>query len=468
MPLSRIRLRLAGWFSLAFVVGLLALSLTIFLYMRRQNEARFNRQLALAGEELLSAVRAEYAEAPDSGAAAATSAALEEWPDHPEAFAVYDARGRRLGVTGPAALASALPGKLPEGFPALTDQPGTAEHEIRLAAAPSGDPVFQVIAASTTEPLHEDEEAFALWLLASVPTVILLSLVAGYTLSRRALRPVGQLGQAIAGIGPAALNQRLPISPRPDELDRLAAQFNGLLERLERAQAQNQRFLEAAAHQIRTPLTLVLGETDLALDRPRSKEAHAEALRRIRIAAGQMHRRVQELLLLARAEAGERASLTERVELDGLALECADLMRSRAQALGCRLELTRVDPAVVLGSEHLLREAVLELLENACRHGSHTEPVRLSVLGEEAEAVLEVVNPAVGEGSSTEAVTTSGSGLGLQVVEWIASEHGGRLIHGQAHSRVISALYLPLADPKPSPSPTERNLSLTRAENVRW
>src|SRR3954470_11913026 len=145
MPLSRIRLRLAGWFSLAFVLGLLALSLTLFLYMRRQNEARFNRQLALTAEELLSAVRAEYAEVPDSGAAAATSAALEEWPDHPEAFAVYDARGRRLGVTGPAALASALPGKLPQGFPDLTDQPGTAEHQIRLAAALSGDPLFQVI-----------------------------------------------------------------------------------------------------------------------------------------------------------------------------------------------------------------------------------------------------------------------------------------------------------------------------------
>jgi two-component system heavy metal sensor histidine kinase CusS len=304
--------------------------------------------------------------------------------------------------------------------------------------------------------LHEDEEAFALWLLASVPTTIILSLVAGYILSRRALRPVGQLGKAIDGISPDALDQRLPVSSRPDELDRLAGQFNGLLGRLEQAQAQNRRFLEKAAHQIRTPLTLVLGETDLALDRPRSQEAHAEALRRIRIAAGQMHRRVEELLFLARAEAGERAPMTERVELDGLALECADLMRARAQALGCKLELTRVDPTVVLGSEHLLREALLELLENACRHGSPSGPVRLSVLGEASEAVLEVVNPAGKAGSTDERRGTSGSGLGLQVVEWIASEHGGRLIHGQSHNQVISTLHLPLADPKASRSSTAR------------
>ena len=458
MPLSRIRLRLAGWFVLAFLVGLLALSLTLFLYMRRQNEARFNRQLALTAGVLLSAVRAEYAEAPDSGAAAAAAAALEEWPNHPEAFAVYDAAGRRLGVTGPATLASALPAKLPSNF-SLTDVAGPAEHQIRLAAAPIDNPLFHVVAASTTEPLHEDQEAFALWLLASVPTTIILSLVAGYMLSRRALRPVGELGQAIAGISPAALDRRLPVSSRPDELDRLAAQFNGLLERVERTQAQNQRFLEEAAHQIRTPLTLVLGETDLALNRPRSGEDHAEALRRIRIAAGQMQRRVEELLLLARAEAGERPILTEAVELDGLALECADLMRARAQALGCRLELTQVDPVAVTGSESLLREGIIELLENACRHGAVVEPIRLSVLTEGSEAMVEVTN-AADDLSSAEPADSPGGGLGLQVVRWIASEHGGSLTHDRVGRWVVSALRLPRQAPASQNDPVASRPSL--------
>jgi signal transduction histidine kinase len=446
MPLSRLRLRLAGWFALAFVAGLLVLSLTMFLYLRHQSETRFHRQLAISAGQLLDAVRLEYVEAPALGVPIAVKAALDEWPAHPEAFGVYDTAGLRLGVVGPAALTRTLPDTLQPDLPTTpTDLPARGEHGVRLAASRSADPALYVVAAGTTDVLHEDEEAFAVWLLGSVPLTIILSLIGGYTLSRRALRPVGALEQAIAGITPNALDRRLPVNPWPDELDRLASRFNALLERLERSQAQNRRFLEEAAHQIRTPLTLVLGETDLALDRPRSTEAQAEALRRIRLAAGQMRRRVEELLLLARAEAGERPPLTEAVELDGLALECADLMRSRAQALGCRLELTRIDPAVVLGSEPLLREALVELLENACRHGSATEPVCLSVLSADDEAAIEVTNPAPQPESPPRRDAGSNSGLGLQVVDWIASEHGGRLAQDRAAGRVITTLHLPLS-----------------------
>jgi two-component system heavy metal sensor histidine kinase CusS len=186
----------------------------------------------------------------------------------------------------------------------------------------------------------------------------------------------------------------------------------------------------------------VLGETELALERAHTAEARGEALRRIRLAATQIRRRVEELLLLARASAGQRASLTDLVELDGLALECADLMRGRAHALGRRLELGRVDPVVVTASEPLLREAVVELLENACRHGSGGAPVRLSVFREAKQAIIEVANGA-GEGAPWPPGAVQGQGLGLQVVRWIAAEHGGRLLHRTEADSVLSALSLP-------------------------
>ena len=181
---------------------------------------------------------------------------------------------------------------------------------VRMVPVNVTDPDFRIAAVGTTRRLDAETDAFGFWLAVSVPFTILVSLVAGYLLSRRALVPVSHLEHAIGRIGPDALDRRLPVNQPPDELDQLSVRFNALLQRLQDSQAQNQRFLQQAAHQIRTPLTLVLGEAELALEGAHTAESRGEALRRIRLAANQMRRRVEELLILARASAGERASLT--------------------------------------------------------------------------------------------------------------------------------------------------------------
>jgi two-component system, OmpR family, sensor kinase len=287
--------------------------------------------------------------------------------------------------------------------------------------------------------------------------VLLLSLVGGYTLARRALAPIDQLGDAIGQIAPDSLDQRVPVRRPADEVDRLAEQFNGLLSRLQAAQARNRRFLRQAAHQIKTPLTLVLGEADLSLERPRTPEAHLQALKRVRIAAEQMRRRVDDLLVLAHAEAGERPLLDETVELDGLALECADLMRARAQMLERQLELAQVDPITVRGSEDLLREALLELIENAARYGSKATPIRISAYATNGSAVLEVASsgPPVSE-SRPNAPDPEGAGedrgLGLVIVRWIGHEHRGELRHEYDHGVNRYCLVLPLLAPPAPPA----------------
>ena len=441
MPLSRLRLRLAGWFALAFLAGLLLLSVTLFLYAHHQSIRRFNEDLATEARELAAMVRVEEAESPNAGLEAAIGEALDELAKRSEAFGVYDIDGRRIGTGGAASLRKWLPDSLPAGDLRPKEFRRKRPY-VRMVQVSVADPDFRIAAVGTTRRLDAETDAFAFWLAVSLPFTVLVSLVAGYLLSRRALIPVSHLEHAIGQLAPDALDRRLPVNQPPDELDRLAVRFNVLLQRLQDSQAQNQRFLQQAAHQIRTPLTLVLGEAELALDRASSAEARGEALRRIKLAATQIHRRVEELLLLARASAGERASLTDVVELDGLALECADLMRGRAQALGRRLELGRVDPVVVTASESLLREAVVELLENACRHGAGNVPVRLSVFQEPGHAVIEVGN-GVEDGAALHSGGTSGQGLGLQVVRWIAAEHSGRLAHRTEANTVLATLYLP-------------------------
>ena len=442
MPLSRLRLRLAGWFALAFLAGLLLLSVTLFFYAHHQSDRRLTMDLAGEARELAAAVDIERNEAPGRSLEDGIREALAEWSGRSEAFAIYAPDGQRYAVGGAPSLTKWLPESLSGSDIASRDFRRKRPH-VRMVAIEFPDPGFRVAAIGTTRHLDGETDAFAFWLAFSIPFTVLVSFIGGYLLSRRALTPVSHLEHAIGQIGPDALDRRLPVSDTPDELDQLALRFNALLQRLQDSQAQNRRFLEQAAHQIRTPLTLVLGETELALGHAHTAEARGEALRRIRLAATQIRRRVEELLLLARASAGERPPLTDNVELDGLALECADLMRGRAHALGRRLELGPVDPVVIRASEPLLREAVVELLENACRHGDGRTPVRLSVFREAGQAVIEVAN-GTGNGSNWEPTGLPGRGLGLQVVHWIAAEHGGRLDQHAEPTEVRSALRLPL------------------------
>lgn len=447
MPLSRLRLRLAAWFALAFLIGLTILDTALYLYLRRQNDYRFTRDLQRTSAELLEAIRIEYADSPQRGLPSAVSEALVEWPARPEAFSVYGAGGDRIGFHGDSGLLRAAPPRLLLGdWTPLRDLARPGEHRLRAVMSRSpGKPEFAVLALGSTVALDEENEALAVWFTFSTPIAVVLSLAGGYILSRRALRPIAALADNVATITPAQLNRRLPVHPIPDELDRLAEQFNALLERLQRAQAQNRRFLQQAAHQIKTPLTLVLGEAALGLERSPPPGEQQATLQRVRTAAEQMKRRVDELFLLAQAEAGEPVDLSETVELDGLALECADLMRGRAHALGQHLELLRVEPISVRGNDTLLREAVLELIENACRYGSASRPIAISAYATgNGGCVLvasggEPVTPA----RRTQSAEAGAHGLGLEIVRWIASAHGGSMTHQHEDGVNVYGLLLP-------------------------
>jgi signal transduction histidine kinase len=234
----------------------------------------------------------------------------------------------------------------------------------------------------------------------------------------------------IRRIEPDDLARRLPVRDPPDELDDLAAQFNEMLVRLTRARERNRAFIAQAAHQLKTPLTIVRGESELGLDRTRDPEEYRVTLQRVRQAADQMARRVEGLFLLAQADAGERPALTDEIELDGLALETADLMRGRAQRAHRALELDRVDSAAAQGNAQLLREALLELLENALKYGGEGT-VRISAYSEGDRAHLAVASA----GPPIEVPAHSrvdGGGLGLSILRWIAAMHRGELTYTAA------------------------------------
>jgi len=451
MPLSRLRLHLAAWFGAAFIVGLLVLDAGFFAYSGRKAEARLTRDLGTTASGVASAIRAEVPHHGDSLPAAVVEV-LGEWPPGPIAIVVWGRDGKLLGGRGSNSLRDVVT-RLPAGPPGLSSLqvPLDKEGDARLALyrdtasnAPS------VAAILSTGQMREEDAVLAGWLLFSLPLVLLIAMAGGYVLARRALAPVRELSSRAAAIDPEALHTRLPVRTPPDEIDALADQFNQLLERLERSQATNRTFIARAAHQLKTPLTVVRGESTLGLERPRRVEEYEAILRRIELSADQMSRRVGELILLARATAGDRPPMEDDVELDGLAWQCADLMRSRAQVTRHRLELGDVEPLTIRGNEDLMREACLELVENACRHAPADTPIRLSVVARGGAAELAVTSggPPFDPGRRPTRVDEAlDGGLGLTIVEWIAAVHGGSLATSPREGANAFVIRLPNATP---------------------
>ncbi len=447
MPLSRLRLRLTGWFGGAFLVGLAILSIVLFVFLRHREDRELTARLHETLGAVAEAIRREDAEPDTPDLASAVRDALREYPARDMALAVYGPDGQRLESGGPIRLLAGMPdwATLPAAG-AERDLPLDGEGHLRVASGTArvGEAILTIAAAASTAPLREEAETLAAWMLVSAPLMLLLALAGGYFLSARALAPIADLGRRVAGLPADDLEARLPVLLPADEVGRLADQFNGLLQRIGALQERNRRFLAEAAHQLRTPLTLVLGESELALERERAPAEQRETLRRIRTAARQMMHRVNELFLLASAEAGERVPAAERIDLDGLVLDVVDLFRARARQLDRRLELGTMGGVDVMGSGELLREAVLELLENAGRHGG--SPVRISVqrLGADARVTVENPGPPLAEVPEAAPAGRNG-GLGLPILHGIARVHGGALRYEHMAGSNRFTLELPAA-----------------------
>ena len=433
MPISRLRLRLVGGFSLVLGVTLGLVVVAGLWQQWREARRRFDARLEAVAVAVDHALVQQMQDDASLAVRDAAASVARRWPRDLDAFAVLDAQGVPLAMHDPRGLAPRILEAARHSTAALIDAAadGSDARALRYQAsvADANTPVtrLDILTFDSTEGIERDIERLTSTLLVVTPIVILISLAGGYLLAGRALLPMDRLGLAIDAIGPEDLAARVPLPPEPGELTALTRRVNTLLERVEVARLRHQRFVRETAHQIRTPLTLILGEATRAPhDESPDPALTGLTLSRIRLAAEQMRRRVDELLLFAEAESGTDFRRDDVVELDDLALECTDLMRGRAAALGRSLSLVDLAPLSVRGNAALLSEALLEMLENACRHGGSASPVTVgtAVFGEEVHLVVRSSLPA------EEDPRSRGSGLGVAILEWIAHGHGGRFEGG--------------------------------------
>ncbi len=272
-----------------------------------------------------------------------------------------------------------------------------------------------------------------------IPLALLVAIASGLFLAARALDPMDAITRTAAQIGAEDLGRRLGLRGR-DELARLAATFDGMLDRLERAFEQQRQFTADASHELRTPLAMLMSQIDITLERPRSADQYQDALRSMREDVAELSRLVSELLMLARAEAGREPLAAEQLDLAELASGVASSMEPLASARNIQLVARDCGDAPIVGDETRLMQLVVNLVDNAIKYTPPGGVVSVATRREPGWAIVEVADTGPGirpehrqriferffRADSARA-RSGGAGLGLAISRWIAEAHGGEI-----------------------------------------
>ena len=294
--------------------------------------------------------------------------------------------------------------------------------------------------------------------IAGVPLVLLLASIGGYFLARKTLSPIALMNQQTQRITVENLTARLDVMNRHDELGGLATTINHLLARLENSFQEQQRFVADASHELRTPLAVLRGETEVALSQRRTLDEYKVSLNLIKDEAERLSRIVEDLFILARQPFDRPRLVKEPVSLNELVGECA----RAAQVLAAPKELKVTVNAPVLltveGDEELLQRMILNLLDNAVKYTPARGEIGIELAAHNGDARIMVRDSGIGIPREDQAHVfdrfyrvdkarsraMGGAGLGLSIVHWIATAHGGTIrVESQTGRGSVFTIELP-------------------------
>ncbi len=267
----------------------------------------------------------------------------------------------------------------------------------------------------------------------------LLAAIAGRWYCLKALRPVWVMADRARSVTAADFRMRLPVTTQQDELTELARAFNSLLDQLQGAFERQQRFTGDAAHQLRTPLTVLQGQIDVALRRPRTPEEYSRTLTLLREQATEMHQAVEGLLYLARAEGEGQPPIVEEGDVAGWLHRQIERWSTHPRWSDVILE---AEPDIRLSTSWaLLSQLAHNLVDNAFKYSAPGSMIIAKALRQGDDLVLSVQDhgagitredqPAIFEpffrAMSARRSGVPGVGLGLPIVQRIAASLQGRI-----------------------------------------
>lgn len=285
---------------------------------------------------------------------------------------------------------------------------------------------------------HTPKQMADILFMYGAPTLALL-LVGGWFLMRRTLAPVAAVTDAAERVHSGNLSERLPQTSNGDELDRLAGVLNAMLARLDGSFSRIREFTLHASHELKTPLTIMRGDVEQLLDRTQCTAEQREILTGHLDEIQRLAQIVDNLALLAKADAGLVTLEHEEVRLDDLVREAFDDAGVLGARLGLKVELGSCERITVRGDRHRLRQVLLNLVDNAVKYNEPKGTVTLDLRRDGEQAVVTVTNTGSGiapeqlprvfdrffRGDAARRIRADGCGLGLSIAHWVITAHGG-------------------------------------------
>jgi len=294
-------------------------------------------------------------------------------------------------------------------------------------------------------PLEEYQQTLrtaSAFLTVTVGVLVIMAAGSGYWLAGRVFRPVHAITATARDLSEHSLGRRITLDLPPDELGELAATFNAMLARLEAAFTSLQRFTADAAHELRAPLAALLADVEVTLRRPRDAADYAATLDSVRSEAQRLRNTADQLLMLARADAGALAASWDRIDVIDLIDEVTERWRSLATRRGIDLHSEAPDDLAVVADPGLLRRLLDNLIDNALRYTPSGGSVGVEAaaghdgrwhvaVGDSGPGVDPGIIPRLFDrftrSDPARGRDTGGAGLGLSLCAAIAAIHGGTI-----------------------------------------
>lgn len=299
-----------------------------------------------------------------------------------------------------------------------------------------------VIRAAFAEDQIERELVSLLLVLGlGLPLAVGAAGMSGYWLAGLALTPVAKMTEEARSINAEKLSARLAIANPNDELGRLAATFNDLFFRLDRSFEQLKRFTSDASHELRTPLTAIRSVGEVALREHHDDAGYREIIGAMLEEVDRLTLLVESLLTLTRADSSNATLFQQPVDLKELAAEVANYLKVLAEEKGQQIQVEATHPVTALANRAVLRQAVVNILDNAIKYSTVDSVITLAVGKLGAEAVLEVTDAGPGIApehrdkvfdrfyrvDASRSRAEGGFGLGLAIARWAVEANGGRI-----------------------------------------